>query len=250
MECLDVVGVPGLQRISRDFIPGYSLEQELGRGAMGMVFRARNDKTQEDSAIKILYPSTCRNSEDVARLCRESTITSRLDHPNVVRSFGSGMSEGLHYIVFELVKGESLAAVVEEKGCFAEQPAASIALEVAKGLEAAHALKIIHRDIKPENIMITRAGRVVTMDFGIAKPVAEGQGGTIAGTPQRLQAPRHPTIAMRATTMTTAPDSPATSNVRPAGAGATLARIVHQLATPDAPWHAISRAGSLDNCVR
>ncbi|MFC1600800.1 serine/threonine protein kinase [Candidatus Sumerlaeota bacterium] len=186
MECLDVVGVPGLQRISRDFIPGYSLEQELGRGAMGMVFRAQNDKTAEEFAVKIIYPNVSRSSEDVARLCRESTITARLDHPNVVRSFGSGMSEGLHYIVFELVQGESLETVVEQKGCFAEREAAAIALEVAKGLEAAYALKIIHRDIKPQNILITPAGAVRITDFGLAKSEMDASltaHGAFVGTP-------------------------------------------------------------------
>ena len=120
-------------------------------------------------AIKILRGDLADDPMTLLRFQREASAASKLSHPNVVDVYDVGESEGKHYIVMEYVEGITLKTYIEKKGQLSFKEAVSIAIQVARGIEAAHNKQIIHRDIKPQNIMISTEGKVKVMDFGIAR---------------------------------------------------------------------------------
>jgi serine/threonine protein kinase len=183
---------------NKDAIPGYVILNEVGKGAMGTVYAARDARTGRLVAVKVLYPYFSHNKELITRLTREAEITRKLRHPNAVSGIASGRcalpghlpaqagAGQYYYFVMEFVEGKSLLQLIRRDGFFTEKQAAAIALDVAKALEAAHRLKIIHRDIKPANIIITPKGGVKLTDFGLAREEVDTSltlHGTILGTP-------------------------------------------------------------------
>ena len=172
-------------------IEGFELLSVLGRGSMGVVYKARQAPTGRVVALKVL-PETLKEDEFfIGRFVREGEIAAKIVHPNVVRVLEVGKSRGRHYIAMELIDGPDVERVLEA-GPLSEDRALGIALGVAKGLQAAHAKGIVHRDVKPANIMLTRAGVPKLCDFGIAWPSAESGrrmtrlGGLAAGTPRYM----------------------------------------------------------------
>ncbi len=137
---------------------------------MGEVYVARDERLNRNVALKII---TSGSSDDVARQRRftvEARAASSLNHPNIITVHDFGSADGISYIVSELVDGESLRHLIK-RGPLPIRKLLEIGVQIADGLEAAHQNGIVHRDLKPENIMITRAGRVKILDFGLAKPI-------------------------------------------------------------------------------
>ncbi len=149
-------------------IPHYRIVEEIGRGAMGVVYRAEDVRLGRTVALKVLPPEVASDPQRKARLIREARAASALNHPNIVTIHDIGNEGGLDFIVMELVDGKPLNALVPPGGMPARQ-VAELAIQIADALSKAHAAGIIHRDVKPGNIMVTGEGSVKLLDFGIAK---------------------------------------------------------------------------------
>ncbi|HSM50687.1 MAG TPA: serine/threonine-protein kinase, partial [Thermoanaerobaculia bacterium] len=169
----------------------YRIVEEIGRGAMGAVFRAHDPQLDREVAVKVISASLAGESlpggEAEARVLREARLTARLRHPGIVAVHDAGRQGPDLYLVMELVEGESLAARLA-RGSY---PVASEALEIvaqaAEALAVAHAAGIIHRDMKPGNLLLAPDGRVKVSDFGVAKAVGESteltRTGMLVGSP-------------------------------------------------------------------
>ncbi|MEZ6187296.1 MAG: serine/threonine-protein kinase [Planctomycetota bacterium] len=177
-------------------IPGYRILSELGRGGMGVVYRALHLGLEREVALKVLAPGAQLDPEAVARFRRESRTLAALDHPHLVRAYDAGVAGGLIYLALELVDGEDLKCVLERRGTFPAQEALEVVLAVARGLAHAYASpeRIIHRDVKPSNVLCAAGpgGRleVKVTDFGLARPSDAGSTctelGAILGTPSYM----------------------------------------------------------------
>jgi len=157
----------------------YTIEGEIGRGGMGVVYRAREESLKRPVAIKVLPPDLAFRTDIRQRFLREAETAARLSHPNIVPIHSVGEKDDLVYFVMGLVDGESLAARLKRRGRMSVDEARRIMKEVADALSAAHQQGVIHRDVKPDNILLdgTR-GRVMVTDFGIAKALSS-EGGTL-----------------------------------------------------------------------
>src|SRR5438046_5210223 len=173
----------------------YTVEGELGRGGMGVVYQARDERLKRQVAIKVLPPELAFREEIRIRFLREAETAARLSHPHIVpiHSVGEG-PDGLVYFVMAYVDGESLAARLKRRGRLPAEEARRVMIETADALGAAHAVGIIHRDVKPDNILLEGSrGRVVVTDFGIAKALSSTTGsatltatGVAIGTPHYM----------------------------------------------------------------
>lgn len=141
----------------------YELRGRLGRGAMGEVFFARDTASNQEVAVKILHDDS--HSE---MLAREADALAQLDHPGSVRVLATGTAEGQAYVVMQLVKGQTLEALLERSGRLSAWRAVAITAEVLDTLAAAHERQIVHRDVKPSNIMLVKE-RAMVLDFGMAQ---------------------------------------------------------------------------------
>ncbi len=139
---------------------------------MGEVYRARNRKLDRDVAIKVLPEQFSRDKERVARFEREAKLLASLNHPNIASIYGFEQSEGMHYLILELVDGETLAERIA-RGSIPVDELLDIAIQIADALEEAHEKGVIHRDLKPANIKLTPDGKVKVLDFGLAKAFAD-----------------------------------------------------------------------------
>ena len=146
----------------------YEILSPLGAGGMGEVYRAHDSRLGRDVALKVLPAGVADDRSRRARFEQEARSASALNHPNIIVVYDLGASDGVAYIVTELVEGESLRGLIN-RGPVAVRKLLDIGVQFADGLAAAHAAGIIHRDLKPENIMLTREGRVKILDFGLAK---------------------------------------------------------------------------------
>jgi tetratricopeptide (TPR) repeat protein/tRNA A-37 threonylcarbamoyl transferase component Bud32 len=146
----------------------YQIEGRLGAGGMGQVYRARDTRLGREVAVKVITHDKADDPSLQARFEREARAASALNHPNIVSVFDVGEQDGTHYIVTELVQGESLRRIISRGPVPADQ-LKRIALQIADALKAAHGAGIVHRDLKPENIMLTPDGRVKILDFGLAR---------------------------------------------------------------------------------
>jgi serine/threonine protein kinase len=151
----------------------YTIEGEIGRGGMGVVYRARDERLQRRVAVKVLPPELAMSQEIRERFSREAQTAARLSHPHIVPIHDVGEGNGIVYFVMGLIEGESLSARIRRRGRVPGDETRRIMRETADALSAAHAMSVIHRDIKPDNILLegTR-GRVVVTDFGIAKALS------------------------------------------------------------------------------
>jgi len=170
-----------VQEMSEEAKRRYELLDELGRGAMGIVYRARDKELEEVVALKILPDNLSNNPEAVRRFKVEARNARRLAHPNIVRIHDIGEEMGRKYISMELVEGFDLKKRIRNKGKLPLRDALRYGLQVAEALAYAHRLGIVHRDIKPANIMITKRDEVKVTDFGIAKVVDATSDGTLVG---------------------------------------------------------------------
>ena len=160
----------------------YTIEGEIGRGGMGVVYRARDERLQRRVAIKVLPPELAFQKDIRERFTREAQTAARLSHPHIVPIHTVGEGRGLVYFVMGYVDGESVGARIRRRGSLPVDEARRIMMEAADALSAAHALSIIHRDIKPDNILLEGSrGRVMVTDFGIAKALSSTSGATLTG---------------------------------------------------------------------
>jgi serine/threonine-protein kinase len=171
----------------------YRVIELIGRGGMGVVYKAEHSRIGKVLALKLLTGELTRHNEQVVRFKREALMASRLSHPNTVQVFDFGDADGLAYLAMEFVKGESLGALVDRIGPLGADRTARIVIQVCSSLAEAHDKGIVHRDLKPENIMVvtSTAGEEVAkvLDFGLAKLRESGElsevtlSGAIVGTP-------------------------------------------------------------------
>jgi serine/threonine protein kinase/tetratricopeptide (TPR) repeat protein len=150
----------------------YEILAPLGAGGMGEVYRARDTKLDRDVAVKVLPQSLGADPDALARFEREAKAVAALSHPNVLSIFDFGTDEGVPYAVMELLEGETLRDKLDS-GPIPQRQAVDYAVQVARGLSAAHEKGIIHRDLKPENLFVTKDSHIKILDFGLAKRVEE-----------------------------------------------------------------------------
>lgn len=169
----------------------YEILQLLGEGGMGAVYKARDreltgEGRDELIAIKVILPKFSDQPLLVRRFREEILLARHITHKNVVRIFNLEKDRDLLFLTMEFVEGEDLSALLKARGKYAPREAAEIMYQVARGMQAAHEANVIHRDLKTRNIMIERTGRVVVMDFGLARPLdrmGETQTVAVMGTP-------------------------------------------------------------------
>lgn len=147
----------------------YEILSKVGAGGMSDVYKAKDHILSRFVAIKVLKQEFSEDSSFVTKFRAEAQSAAGLEHPNIVNIYDVGSENGLYYIVMEYVEGITLKTYIEKKGQLSFKESASIAIQVARGIEAAHNKNIIHRDIKPQNIVISTDGKVKVTDFGIAK---------------------------------------------------------------------------------
>ena len=146
----------------------YEIVSALGKGGMGEVWRARDQKLGREVAIKTLPEEFARDEERLARFEREAKLLASLNHPNIATIHGLEEDNGTRFLVLELVEGDTLADRLK-RGVIPVEESLTLALQIAEALEAAHEKGVIHRDLKPANIKVTPEGKIKVLDFGLAK---------------------------------------------------------------------------------
>src|SRR5215472_15379500 len=163
----------------------YEILQMLGEGGMGAVYKARDRDLNRLVALKVIRPEFAGNESIIQRFKQELILARQVTHKNVIRIYDMGESEGMRFITMEYVDGEDLRALIRQHGKLPPDQAVEIMQQVCRALEAAHAEGVIHRDLKPQNVMRDKQGRILVMDFGLARSLdAEGmtQTGALIGT--------------------------------------------------------------------
>jgi len=181
---------PIAEMIARSTFAGrYNIIEALGEGGMGKVYRAFDEKLNEEVALKLIEPGIASDTRTLERFRNELKIARKIVHKNVGRMYEIMEESGIHFISMEYVPGEDLGSFIRRSGQLAIETAVRIAAQVCEGLAEAHKLGVIHRDLKPSNIMIDLEGNVRIMDFGIARSLKAkgltGEGLTV-GTPEYM----------------------------------------------------------------
>src|SRR5688500_15255537 len=151
----------------------YELGEEIGRGGMAVVYRAREKGLERDVAIKVLPPQFTFDDSFVQRFQREARIAAGLEHPNIVPLYRVGQSGEVIYLVMKLLRGRALSDRLREQGSLPPGEVARVLVEVASALAYAAKRGVVHRDVKPDNIMLDTDDRCIVTDFGIARSAAE-----------------------------------------------------------------------------
>jgi HAMP domain-containing protein len=182
-----VVGDTQLPGVGEVFGGRYKIRAELGRGGMGVVYRASDLELEEDVAVKVLKPGAFEDATDgLTKLKAEVRIARRITHSNVIRVHDLVEADGLRCLSMEYVPGTTLLQVLKQHGKLALAPGLQVAKQLCRGLAAVHAAGIVHRDLKPQNIMVLPNGVVKLMDFGVSRGQRTGgeEGATtVEGTP-------------------------------------------------------------------
>jgi formylglycine-generating enzyme required for sulfatase activity len=186
--CNSDVQIPAMEMGPGVTLGGFRLDEMLGKGGMGEVYRATQLSMEREVALKILPPSMTSNKESVERFLKEARMSAKLDHNNIVTVHDAGEDNGYYYYAMSCVQGESLQEIVERDGPLSEKRALKLTRGVADALDFAwQRHQMMHRDIKPANIMIDEDGSPKILDLGLAKTALEEQGltmtGMIVGTP-------------------------------------------------------------------
>jgi hypothetical protein len=161
-------GADGEESMIGRRLGSYQVVSLLGAGGMGEVYQARDTKLGRDVAVKVLPAGLIHDADRLTRFQREARMLAALNHPNIATIHGLEQSDSMHYLVMELVPGETLALRIS-KGAVPVQEALKVACQLTEALEAAHEKGIVHRDLKPANVKLTPEGRVKVLDFGLAK---------------------------------------------------------------------------------
>ena len=191
----DRLGTKSTDALTHKRLGPFVVERCIGRGAMAMVYAAHDRTTGERVALKMMSHRLAFDPAERARFDRESRLLERLDHPNVARRIRRFRAFGTEFLALEFCDGASLADVLTRNGLLAEEQVLAIAGQLAAALRALHAVGVIHRDLKPGNVVLTRAGTIKLIDFGLSATrdeIARGEDGAtatdgvrrgIAGTP-------------------------------------------------------------------
>ena len=166
----------------------YEILDELGRGGMAIVFKAKEKQLDREVAIKVLPFSLAFDKEFVERFQREARTSAKLEHPNIIPIYRVGKSGRVIYFVMKFLRGKPLSNILATRGSLPPQEIKKILAEVARALAYAHKKEIVHRDIKPDNIMFDEHGHAVVTDFGIAKAAS---GGKLTGTGMSIGTPHY-----------------------------------------------------------
>jgi predicted Ser/Thr protein kinase len=158
----------------------YEILQLLGEGGMGAVYKAADRELDRFVALKVIRPELASNPSILARFKQELLLAHQVTHRNVIRIYDLGEAEGVKFITMEFIEGQDLRALIREKKRFTPEEAVDVIQQVCHALNAAHSVGVIHRDLKPQNIMQDGSGRILVMDFGLARTV-EGDGMTQTG---------------------------------------------------------------------
>ena len=172
--------------VAPEVISHYKILGELGRGGMGVVYRARDQKLKREVALKILPEKNLGDPQTKLRFIQEAQSAAALKHPNIAVVYEIDESEGVTFIAMELVEGKRLRELVRDEGLTLER-SLRLAAEIAEGLSHAHKRGIVHRDLKPNNILVTEDGHAKIIDFGLAKlmePLVEAGSDLLRGAPE------------------------------------------------------------------
>jgi eukaryotic-like serine/threonine-protein kinase len=195
------VAAPASLPVAGDLVDTFLIEEAIGVGGMGAVFRSIDTKLDRQVALKLLPPDQAGDSEIVPRFYQEGRSAAQLDHENIARVYSIGQDGPYHYIAFEYIEGVTVRQKVETSGALSVASAVDITLQIAYALVHAAMRGVVHRDIKPSNIIITPAGRAKLVDMGLARRFERGgdpgltQSGMTLGTfdyisPEQARDPR------------------------------------------------------------
>ncbi|HEY2159348.1 MAG TPA: serine/threonine-protein kinase [Isosphaeraceae bacterium] len=209
-QSLRLIKETGPEGIKKLEIPGYQILSKIGKGSMGVVYKAKQASVDRIVAVKILLDSLAKNKEFIKRFEREAKIAAKLAHNNVVNAIDAGQVDGNHYFVMEYVEGATIKDELDQGKVFDEKVAIRVMLAVAEALKHAHQRGLIHRDIKPENVILCRDGNVKLADLGLARLTADekwamAEAGMAIGTPYYIS----PEQVRARSTSTSAPTSTA-----------------------------------------
>ncbi len=158
----------------------YEILQTLGEGGMGAVYKAEDREVGRTVALKVIRPELASNPDILQRFKQELRLSHQVTHKNVIRIYDLGEGEGVKFITMEYIEGKDLRSLIREKKRFTPEEAVSVIHQVCLALDAAHSVGVIHRDLKPQNIMQDGSGRILVMDFGLARTL-QGDGMTQTG---------------------------------------------------------------------
>jgi serine/threonine protein kinase len=185
----DRTASPALEELAKHF-PQFEILELLGKGGMGMVYKARQPQLDRIVALKILPRDTAKDPAFAERFQREAKALARLNHPNIVAIFDFGQSGDYFYFLMEYVEGANLRQLERSRRLSPEE-AFAIVPKICEALQFAHDEGIVHRDVKPENILIDNKGRVKIADFGIAKIIGKNDDYSLTGTRHALGTPNY-----------------------------------------------------------
>jgi serine/threonine protein kinase len=162
----------------------YRIVEELGRGGMGVVYKAMQETLQRLVALKLILAGECASDEEIENFLREAMTAAKLRHPNIVSVHELDVHEGIYYYTMDYIEGKDLGKLVSDQG-MEPRRAVIIALKVARALSHAHKKGVVHRDLKPGNIIVDEQGEPMVTDFGLALDLERfgRQGLAMAGTP-------------------------------------------------------------------
>jgi serine/threonine-protein kinase len=180
--------VTEIDMVRQELNEEYEIIEELGRGGMAIVFKAKEKQLDREVAIKVLPFSLAFDKEFVERFQREARTSARLEHPNIIPIYRVGKSGRIIYFVMKFLRGKPLSNVLSTRGSLPPAEIKKILAEVGRALAYAHKKEIVHRDIKPDNIMFDEHGHAVVTDFGIAKAAS---GGKLTGTGMSIGTPHY-----------------------------------------------------------
>src|SRR5216117_3404597 len=184
----DAPDISEIDMVRQELSEEYEVLDELGRGGMAIVFKAKEKQLDREVAIKVLPFSLAFDREFVERFQREARTSAKLEHPNIIPIYRVGKSGRIIYFVMKFLRGKPLSSVLATRGSLPPVEIRRILSEVSRALAYAHKKEIVHRDIKPDNIMFDEHGHAVVTDFGIAKAAS---GGKLTGTGMSIGTPHY-----------------------------------------------------------
>jgi len=185
---IDTPDISEIDMVRQELNEEYEILDELGRGGMAIVFKAKEKQLEREVAIKVLPFSLAFDKEFVERFQREARTSAKLEHPNIIPIYRVGKSGRIIYFVMKFLRGKPLSSILGARGSLPPGEIKRTLVEVGRALSYAHKKEIVHRDIKPDNIMFDEHGHAVVTDFGIAKAVS---GGKLTGTGMSIGTPHY-----------------------------------------------------------